>query len=139
MKKVVMLLCVVLLIGTLVACEDSGNTSQEQASIEQVLVDNDFIKATYLGITEEYDQVVLAVRLENKTDKEITVIPIDSSVDDTMVLFASGIPATMQPTKSFNQGWLIGSMPEQKVELKLSVVDENWTEIFRTDVIKIEK
>lgn len=144
MKKVLMLLCMVLLVGTLVACEDSESTSQssqeqKEATVEKVIADNDFIKATYLGITEQYGQVVLAVKLENKTDKEITVIPTDSSVDDTMILFTSGIPATMQPGKSFNQGWLIGGVPEKNVEFKMSILDDTMTELFLTDVIKIEK
>lgn len=137
MKKVLILLGMLLLIGTLVACEDSESTSQEQTSTsEQVLVDNEFIKATYSGIT---DQGVLMIKLENKTDKEITVLPLESSVDGTMIQFTSGTITTMPSGKSFNQGWLIGGVPEKNVEFKMSILDDTMTELFLTDVIKIEK
>lgn len=142
MKKILMLLGVLLITSTLAGCENAENSTknnQEQVQQGKIIADNKFIKATYSGITESFGQTVLVVKLENKTDKEITVVPRDSSVDDTMVLFGSAIPVTMLLGKLFNQGWLIGNFPKKNIEFKISILDENWKEIFITDVIRIEK
>lgn len=58
---------------------------------EYVICDNEYLRATFLGIGDSFGYVTLDVKLENKTDGEITVIPMDSSVDDVMVQFLSGI------------------------------------------------
>lgn len=113
--------------------------STEAKSDEYVICDNEYIKATYLGIMESFGYVTLNVRIENKTDSEITVVPLESSVDDTMIQFVSGVPATMQGHKSINQAWIIGSEPQNNVEFKLGILDEHWSELAVTDVIRIEK
>lgn len=43
---------------------------------------------------------------ENKTDHSITVYPVNSSVNDYMVMLTSGIPATMMPGKKASQVWM---------------------------------
>lgn len=111
----------------------------ETKSDEYVICDNEYIKATYLGIMESFGYVTLNVRIENKTDSEITVVPLESSVDDTMIQFVSGVPATMQGHKSINQAWIIGNEPQNNVEFKLGILDEHWSELAVTDVIRIEK
>nr|DAP03627.1 MAG TPA: hypothetical protein [Caudoviricetes sp.] len=111
----------------------------EAKSDEYVICENDYIKATYLGIMESFGYVTLNVRIENKTDGEITVVPLESSVDDTMIQFVSGVPATMQGHKSINQAWIIGSEPQDNIEFKLGILDEHWSELAVTDVIRIEK
>lgn len=113
--------------------------STETKSDEYVICENEYIKATYLGIMESFGYVTLNVRIENKTDSEITVVPLESSVDDTMIQFVSGVPATMQGHKSINQAWIIGSEPQNNVEFKLGILDEHWSELAVTDVIRIEK
>ena len=113
--------------------------STEAKSDEYVICENEYIKATYLGIMESFGYVTLNVRIENKTDSEITVVPLESSVDDTMIQFVSGVPATMQGHKSINQAWIIGSEPQNNVEFKLGILDEHWSELAVTDVIRIEK
>lgn len=113
--------------------------STEAKSDEYVICENEYIKATYLGIMESFGYVTLNVRIENKTDSEITVVPLESSVDDTMIQFVSGVPATMQGHKSINQAWIIGNEPQNNVEFKLGILDEHWSELAVTDVIRIEK
>lgn len=113
--------------------------STEAKSDEYVICENEYIKATYLGIMESFGYVTLNVKIENKTDSEITVVPLESSVDDTMIQFVSGVPATMQGHKSINQAWIIGSEPQNNVEFKLDILDEHWRELAVTDVIRIEK
>lgn len=104
---------------------------------EYVICDNEYLRATFLGIGDSFGYVTLDVKLENKTDGEITVIPMDSSVDDVMVQFLSGLPATMQGHKSMNQAWLIGSEPQNNIEFKLWIVDENWSDLYKTETIRL--
>lgn len=113
--------------------------SSEDKSDEYVICDNEYIKATYLGIGNAFGYTSLDVKLENKTDREITVVPLDSSVDNNMVQFLSSVPTTMQGHKSMNQAWLIGSEPQDNIEFKFGILDENWNELAVTDVIRIEK
>lgn len=134
MKKILSMLLIIFLIGTLVACDDSESVSEQKVT-ENVIFENNTLKATYTGISE---QGVMLVRLENKTENEITVLPMDSSVDGTMVQFSSGTLATIQGNKIFNQGWIIGSVPKENIEFKMSVLDEQMKEIFITDVIQID-
>ena len=114
-------------------------SSPDTRSEGMVIVDNEYIKATYLGIGNSFGYVTLDVKLENKTEGEITVVPLESSVDDNMVQFLSGVPATMQGHKSITQAWIIGSEPKNNVEFKLDVLDEHWSELLKTDTIRIDK
>ena len=146
MKKVLTTICIFLfLYAILGACEDMETESTPTESTEsvksakKVIVDNEYLKATYMGIEEQFGVVTMVVNLENKTDGEITVLPMDSSVDGTMVPFVSGIPGTMQAGKSFTQGWVIGSVPQKNVEFRLSVLDEEMSELYSSDIIKIEQ
>lgn len=119
--------------------EQPNKKEELSESSEYVICDNEYIRATYLGIGNSFGYVTLDVKLENKTDGEITVVPLDSSVDDNMVQFVSGIPATMMGHKSVSQAWLIGSEPQSNVEFKLGILDEHWSELTTTDIIRIEK
>ena len=82
---------------------DDGETGGQ--TVEKVVYDGETFKATYLGITE-LDSVpgvcYIQMKFENKTDQEITVYPQDSSVNDTMVQYLGGVPATMQGGKNIN-------------------------------------
>lgn len=143
MKKILIVLCAVMLGSSLAACGGSESDSisdQEIAETEivgQIIYEDNIFKATYLGISEISGVVMLNVRLENKTDSEITVYPTDSSVDDTMVQFTSGVPATMQGGKNLTQSWIIGSVPTERVEFSMWVCDENTTTLVQTDIITI--
>ena len=104
-KKILMLLCVILLVGTFTGCADTEDDSKSESkpkkeATKKVVVDNDFIKATYLGVKKEYRLVTLNFKFENKTNKEITVQTTGGSIDDTMVSEISGISADMQPKKN---------------------------------------
>lgn len=111
----------------------------ETESEGMVIADNDYFKATYQGISESFGFYYMNLKFENKTDGEITVVPMESSVDDTMVMFATGVPSTMQAHKSYNAAIMIGSNePKNNIEFKLSAVDGNWSELFTTDTIRID-
>ena len=119
--------------------EQTTKQTKESKSNEYVICENEYIRATYLGIGNSFGYVTLDIKFENKTDGEITVVPLESSVDDNMVQFLSGVPTTMQGHKSMNQAWLIGNEPQDNIEFKFGILDENWSELAVTDVIRIEK
>lgn len=111
----------------------------ETESEGMVIADNDYFKATYQGISESFGFYYMNLKFENKTDGEITIVPMESSVDDTMVMFATGVPSTMQAHKSYNAAIMIGSNePKNNIEFKLSAMDVNWSELFTTDTIRID-
>nr|DAX51936.1 MAG TPA: hypothetical protein [Caudoviricetes sp.] len=131
--------------GVSVQRVNQAKSNQVETSVSEtesegmVIADNNYFKATYQGISESFGFYYMNLKFENKTDGEITVVPMDSSVDDTMVMFATGVPSTMQAHKSYNAAIMIGSNePKSNIEFKLSAMDENWSELFTTDTIRID-
>lgn len=142
-KKLLMLFCVMLLVGTFTGCADTEDDSKSESkpkkeATKKVIVNNDFIKATYLGIKKEYGLVTLNFKFENKTNKEITVQTTGESIDDTMVSELSGISAEIQPKKNCQKEWMIDKVPKKKVEFKLRVLNKQFDTISKTKIIKIK-
>lgn len=147
MKRV---LCLVFLLLSLVACteatsEGNTNTGDEETSVEEqvadteeVLFENDQLKATFVEVLDQFGFAVMVIKMENKTDGELAVIPFDTSVDNEMKLFVWHM-TQIQPHKSYDQGVTIGQeLPTDNVEFKLRVVDGNFHTMFETDVIRID-
>lgn len=131
--------------GVSVQRVNQAKSNQVETSISEtesegmVIADNNYFTATYQGISESFGFYYMNLKFENKTDGEITVVPMESSVDDTMVMFATGVPSTMQAHKSYNAAIMIGSNePKNNIEFKLSAMDGNWSELFTTDTIRID-
>lgn len=131
--------------GVSVQRVNQAKSNQVETSVSEtesegmVIADNNYFKATYQGISESFGFYYMNLKFENKTDGEITVVPMESSVDDTMVMFATGVPSTMQAHKSYNAAIMIGSNePKSNIEFKLSAMDGNWSELFTTDTIRID-
>ena len=131
--------------GVSVQRVNQAKSNQVETSVSEtesegmVIADNNYFTATYPGISESFGFYYMNLKFENKTDGEITVVPMESSVDDTMVMFATGVPSTMQAHKSYNAAIMIGSNePKSNIEFKLSAMDENWSELFTTDTIRID-
>lgn len=135
MKKILSILCAAVLILGMTGCSSTSSISDtSEESTEQVIYEDEYVKATYLGVSD----TIMSVSLENKSDEEITVLPMDSSVDGTMKQFTSGTLATIQPGKTFNQGWIIGATPTNEIEFSMSICGKDMSEISRTDSLKIE-
>lgn len=149
MKKL-SILVVALMILSLCSCGSSSEP--EQAAVEQsaqVIYKDEYVEVTFEGVSDlPMVEGMTAVNLsfQNLSDQEITVLPLDSSVNDSMVQFVSGTPATMQGGKklvyvmSFNNETAgISDYSEVKtLEFSLSVNDENFNEVSRSDILNIE-
>lgn len=135
MKKIIPVLLALTLLFTGCSSEPSPTTSEKNTDVEQIIYEDSTLKAVYKGVS---DQGVMTVSLENKADDEITILPMDSSVDGEMIQFTSGTLATIQPGKTFNQGWIIGSVPTENIEFSMSICDKDMSEITKTDPITIE-
>lgn len=149
MKKL-SILVVALMILSLCSCGSSSEP--EQAAVEssaEVIYKDEYVEVTFEGVSDlPLVEGMTAVNLsfQNLSDQEITVLPLDSSVNDSMVQFVSGTPATMQGGKklvyvmSFNNETAgISDYSEVKtLEFSLSVNDENFNEVSRSDILNIE-
>ena len=149
MKKLSILVVALMILGL---CSCGSSSEPEQASVEQsaqVIYKDEYVEVTFEGVSDlPMVEGMTAVNLsfQNLSDQEITVLPLDSSVNDSMVQFVSGTPATMQGGKklvyvmSFNNETAgISDYTEVKtLEFSLSVNDESFNEISRSDILSIE-
>lgn len=161
MKKFHGIVVIVLVVAmlALVGCDGSGTTENptetptqgesQSATAEQVLVDNDIVKVTFIEIYEEPSlpgSCFLRVKVENKSDKTVTVSLTDSYVNDTAQLIGSGVPMTIAPGKNsqtpffFGYGNLgISSKDEiSKIEFKVWLWDENNDTVLKTDALVVD-
>lgn len=149
MKKLSILVVALMILGL---CSCGSSSEPEQAAVEQsaqVIYKDEYVEVTFEGVSDlPMVEGMTAVNLsfQNLSDQEITVLPLDSSVNDSMVQFVSGTPATMQGGKklayamSFNNETAgISDYSEVKtLEFSLSVNDADFNEISRSDILSIE-
>lgn len=149
MKKLSILVAALMILSL---CSCGSSSEPEQAAVEksaQVIYKDEYVEVTFEGVSDlPMVEGMTAVNLsfQNLSDQEITVLPLDSSVNDSMVQFVSGTPATMQGGKklayamSFNNETAgISDYSEVKtLEFSLSVNDADFNEISRSDILSIE-
>lgn len=149
MKKLSILVVALMILGL---CSCGSSSEPEQAAVEssaEVIYKDEYVEVTFEGVSDlPLVEGMTAVNLsfQNLSDQEITVLPLDSSVNDSMVQFVSGTPATMQRGKklvyvmSFNNETAgISDYSEVKtLEFSLSVNDADFNEISRSDILSIE-
>ena len=116
----------------------------ENAAPEQVLWDGENVKVSFIEIFE-YDYLAgycyVRLKVENKSDKTITVYPKDAYVNDTSIILASGVPMTIAPGKqsqtpfvfTYNNLGITSKDEVQKIEFKMWFDDENYETIEETD------
>ncbi|MBF4692150.1 hypothetical protein [Fusibacter ferrireducens] len=81
-KGIIFLICVAVSMG-LMAC---GSKENEQVNINTVLVDDEYVTITYLGLNKSNENVpTLKLSIENKSDVNYTVRTDKVSADDNMV------------------------------------------------------
>lgn len=130
----------------------SGTTEQGKTpsgTTEQVLVDNDVVKVTFVEIYEEPSlpgNCFLRVKVENKSDKTVTVSLTDTYVNDTAQMMGSGVPMTLAPGKNSQAPFFFGytnlgiSTKDEitKIEFKVWLLDEDFDTVIKTDSLVVE-
>ena len=114
MKRVVALLIALMILTLLTGCGAEMNDDDEillsnietNAQTPIIIYEDEILVASYLGLSDVAGQIGMSFILENKSDEEIMVLPLNSSVNDVMVQFVSGMPAIIQPGKTFSQIWM---------------------------------
>ena len=160
MKRVWSFALVLLLVAlTMSGCTQKAPQEQEpEETSSLVLVDKNDVKITYTGIKltqylpNQVEAYMLTVGLviENTSEVDITVLPLDSSVNDVMKTAASGIPLTVLSGKKGVTGFFFANLEGtgvnsvndidqvEKIEFYLSVVNnDTFNEIFRSELITL--
>lgn len=94
----------------LTACSETTtpttSTETETEDTSEVVYEDGTLTVTFKGVSEVAGQIGMSFTLDNNGADEITVLPIKGSVNDVMVQFVSGTPATILPGKTANQVWM---------------------------------
>ena len=137
---------------------DAKMSEEIESSNENVIYEKDEIKITYTGmkltqyLENQPDGYMLTVSLnvENKSSKDITVYPVDSSVNGVMKTAISAMPLTILSGKKSVAGFSFANLEGtgidsaddidnvKEIEFRLSIKNSNtFNEIFKSDVITI--
>lgn len=160
MKKLKVIVAIALAMGMLVlsGCDGSSTADkptegssqvESQTPAEQFLFEDENVKVTFVEIFEMPELVgscYLRLKVENKSDKTVTVSLKDSYVNDTAQMIGSGVPMTLAPGKNsqtpffFGYGNLgISSKDEiEKIEFKVWLWDENFDTVVETEPLVID-
>lgn len=163
MKKFLSIILSLLLVTNVCACSltddpsASGNGTGDNISDDTqtsandvVLVDNETIKATYIGAKDESSLGVFYVtlRIENKTAADIVINLEDADVDgETIPLIATGVPLVVRPGNSGQTGFIfsmanlsISSMSEAEKATFRVVARDNTTldTIYESELVTVD-
>lgn len=128
--------------------EPSEENSQSEV-IEQVLVDDENMKVTFMELYEEPSIAgsgYLRLKVENKTDKTVLVLPMDTYVNDTSILLGSAVNMTLAPGKNSQTPFIIfyknigiTSKDEiQKIEFRITFHETGNGVIAETETLTID-
>ena len=127
-----------------------NQSTEESSEIHpQCIYEDDYVKVDFVKMIEEESiqgMGYIAVDFENKSEKEITIYPKDSAVDDVMVQYMSGIPGTMTAGKKFHQNWFfslenagIESVDDvDSLSFSLWIVDADMNTLAESEEIQIQ-
>ena len=129
--------------------DKATETTSQSETQEQVLVDDENMKVSFIELFEEPsipETGYLRLKVENKTDKTVTVYPQDVYVNDTSSLLGSGVAMKLAPGKNSQSPFIIfyknigiTSKDEiQKIEFRLTFDDKNFDLIAETETLVID-
>lgn len=160
--SVIVVITIVLII--FVAANGSANSQTEESvqdttpAVSEVIFDSDNIKITYTGMEltqylenqPEAYMLTVSLTIENSSGYDITVYPVDASVNDVMKTATSGIPLDVLSGKKSITGFFfanlegtgidsVDDMADVKtIEFSLSIVDtDTYGEIVNSGSITI--
>lgn len=124
-------------VTTLAKKKAKKRKAKKTKAVEKVILDNEFVTVTYLGISpQKYDGYEMKFKIKNKTDKKITVMSNDESIDDVMGYL--GLYTSIMPKKMSFENRSLKELPKDNVEFKLTASDEDYNTLFETEVIRID-
>lgn len=160
MKKfIIILLAVSLLVlsscdsittsGEGTSTDTTADTPSPSESNEEVLYEDAVVKVTFMEIFELPELVgscYLRLKVENKSDKNVTVYLKDTYVNDTAQLMGSGVPMVLAPGKNSQAPFFFGytnlgisSKDEvKKIEFKVWLMDDNSDTVVETEPLIVE-
>jgi hypothetical protein len=167
MKKFLILIALISMICTLTGCYvtsrpvvqegkvvDTYEVYEEYEEVEpqqpeyQLLSDSNGLKVSLVKVYEEptiQGVCYLQLLVENKTNKNVTIYPQDSYVNDMQVMIGSGIPMEIAPGKksmnpfffSYTNVGITRISQITSIETKLRAVDDNFNTVAETEPIVI--
>lgn len=120
MKKIIVALLLLAMMIMVIGCDttetpsgdtENPSTTEGASTQEQVLVDNEVVKVTFIEIFEEpsiANTCYVRLKVENKSDKTVMVSLKDSYVNDTAQMMGTGVPIVLEPGKSSQQPFFFG-------------------------------
>ena len=144
MKKILALLLTLALTFSFAACGEGGSSGSSGAgSNEPALVyDAENVKIHYTGITTDLGiGEGLAFSVENSRSESIIVYMEEASYNDTMAtVIQSQMPINLTPSgKKSKQAYIFTNQKFEggKVQFKFRVLNEDFHELFTTDILEI--
>ncbi len=160
MKRMICLLLVMLIAGSLAACSATEEALEVLSSIaeatdanqidtdvtidEQVLYEGNDVKVTVTGVSyDEYMGPEIGVVIENNTDTDLTFSSEECYINSYAIYsyFYFSVPAGQTLTDSFGFSAydmaLAGISELSTIEMSLSVYDDDYRDIAATDLIAI--
>ena len=161
MKKIITgILCTVVIIFALIAIvgvlsSDSTTENENQyaessvisqkSENDKLIHEDDFIKVWYINSFEQPEITTntcyFTLKVENKTDKQITFLPMDASADDFMINIFSGLPLNIKPGKIgqntffFSYDGLAENIEDiSLIEFEVNLLDENSSSIHKANI-----
>ena len=122
-----------------------SSVSSEELQGDKVVYEDDLIKLWFVGAYEQpdlaKDTCYFTMKLENKTDKQITLYPLEASANDFMINIYSGVPLTVNPKKIgqntffFNYSGFVNGISEiNSIQFKAMLLDENSETVEETEI-----
>lgn len=129
--------------------DTTTDASSPSESNEEVLYEDEVVKVTFMEIFELPELVgscYLRLKVENKSDKNVTVYLKDTYVNDTAQLMGSGVPMVLAPGKNSQAPFFFGytnlgisSKDEvKKIEFKVWLMDDNSDTVVETESLIVE-
>lgn len=158
MRKIVSMIIAIVLLCGLVGCSDVGtnetttdnsNSTSAPEKQEQVLVDNDVVKVTFIEVFEEQsvpNTCYLRLNVVNKSDKTVMVSLADSYVNDMAQMMGTGVPIVLAPDKGSQQPFFFGygnlgitnKSEISKIEFKVWLMDnDTYDTVVKTDSLVV--
>ena len=147
MKKLIALVMSVILCVIAVGCYEDSSSAVDTAQARNIYTDEnisvDFVKIANSIVSGNFE---LYVKAQNKTEKDVTLMLKDVTINGSMVEVGSGVPCDIIAGANRTHGFfgrldlagLTSAEEVTKITFKVWLVDENFSTIMTTQDLLIE-